>query len=125
MYPNLPDSEHTIMQIIWAQPTPISKTRVAELAAPQRGWAPQTVYTLLNRLVEKGFLSSEKQGKERYYVPLVQQEAYLAQATERFMDTMHKNSLTGLMNALFTGKPDDADLAELEQWLRDNANKGG
>jgi len=123
MYPHLPDSEHAIMQIIWGQPTPISKTQVAELAAPERGWKPQTVYTLLNRLVEKGFLSSKKQGKERFYTTLVPRETYIEQATERFMSNVHKNSLTGLMNALFSSKVDKNDLEELEQWLKDNADK--
>lgn len=125
MYPHLPDSEHAIMQIIWGQPTPISKTQVAELIEPERGWKPQTVYTLLNRLVERGFLSSEKQGKERFYAALVPQEAYIAQATEKFMNTMHKNSLTGLMNALFSSKVAKEDLAELQQWLKENSDKEG
>ena len=119
-YTHLPDSEFTIMQIIWSQPAPISKTQVAALAGPLRGWTPQTVYTLLNRLTEKGFLSSEKQGKERYYTATVSRESYLNQETGRFMETVHKNSLTGLMNALFANNnPTEADLLELEQWLRD------
>jgi len=125
MYPSLPDSEHAIMQIIWEQPTPISKTRVAELIAPKRGWKPQTVYTLLNRLVEKCFLSSKKHGKERFYAPLVPREAYVEQATDRFMSNIHKNSITGLMNALFSNKVDKEDLAELQQWLKQRSEKEG
>ena len=125
MYPHLPDSEHIIMQIIWDNSTTISKTRVAELAAPERGWKPQTVYTLLNRLVDKGFLSSEKQGKERFYAPLVPREAYIEQATDRFMNNVHKNSLTGLMNTLFSSEVNKEDLAELEQWLKQVSEREG
>jgi len=114
----LPDSEFVVMQIIWGETTPISKTQVAALTEPQKGWKPQTVYTLLNRLTEKGFLSSEKQGKERYYVPLVSREEYLNQETGRFMKMFHGNSLTGLMNAFFgNSKPEEEDLQELEEWL--------
>jgi len=122
MYPNLPDSEHAVMQIVWDNESPISKTRVTELTRPLRGWTPQTVYTLLNRLVDKGFLSSEKQGKERFYAPLIPRKAYIEQATDRFMNLVHKNSLTGLMNALFASKLDRKDLAELQQWLAQNSN---
>ena len=122
-YPQLPDSEFIIMQIIWGQPTPISKTQVADLAEPERGWKPQTVYTLLNRLVDKKFLSSEKQGKERFYLPLVSQEDYLNQATGRFMDTFHKNSITGLMSALFSSGVNDDDLTELDAWIKENQRK--
>lgn len=121
-YPHLPDSEFAIMQIIWPRPMPISKLQVAALAGPLKGWTPQTVYTLLNRLTEKGFLSSEKRGKERYYTIIVSRESYLSQETGRFMETVHKNSLTGLMNAIFANnKPTEADLSELEQWLREKS----
>jgi predicted transcriptional regulator len=112
------------MQIVWSQPTPISKTQVSELAEPLRGWTPQTVYTLLNRLTEKKFLSTEKHGKERYYSPLIAQAEYLNQETGRFMKMFHQNSLTGLMNALYAGdSPNEQDLLELEQWLREKKSE--
>ena len=118
-YSHLPDSEFVIMQIVWSQSAPISKLQVAALAEPQRGWKPQTVYSLLNRLVEKGFLESEKKGKERYYTSLVSQEKYLNEETGRFLKTVHRNSLSGLMNALFAdNKLNEEDLYELEQWLK-------
>jgi len=40
--------------------------------------------------VEKGFLSSEKQGKERFYSPLVEREEYLRQETGRFVKLFTK-----------------------------------
>ena len=122
IYPHLPDSELIVMQIIWAQPVPISKTQVAAFAEPLKGWKHQTVYTLLKRLTEKGFLFSEKIGKERYYSFLVSQQAYLNQETGRFLKTVHKSSLIGLMNALFAdNKPNAEDLSELEQWLKEQS----
>jgi len=121
--PQLPDTEFTIMQIIWGQPVPISKNQVAKLAEPLRGWAAQTVYTLLNRLVDKGFLYTVKQGKERFYTPLVSQDAYLNQETGWFLRTFHKNSLTGLMNALFSKKATKQDLTEIETWLKENTDE--
>ena len=120
-YTQLPDSEFAVMQIIWNahNPTrePVSKTQVADIAAPQRGWKPQTVYTLLTRLQEKGFISSHKNGKERNYTPLVASDDYLNQETNRFVRDFHANSITGLMNAMFDGKPTEGDIAELTQWL--------
>ena len=118
-YPQLPDSEFAVMQIIWSETAPVSKTQIAEAIAPLRGWKPQTVYTLLTRLQDKGFLSSEKQGKERFYTPLVTRKDYLNQETGWFIRTFHENSLTGLMNAMFAGSPDEDDLSELERWLNE------
>ena len=122
-YPQLPDSEFAIMQIVWEHPVPVSKTQVAGFAEPERGWKPQTVYTLLNLLVEKGFLHTEKQGKERYYTPLVTKDAYYNQETGRFMKLFHKNSLTGLMSALFSNRVKEEDIAELTEWINENIPK--
>ena len=118
-YPQLPEAEFTIMQTIWGQETAMSSSQVAELLKPQKDWKHQTVSTLLNRLTEKGFLSSEKQGKERFYQPLVAREAYLSQETGRFVKEFHKNSLTGLMSALVSSSDiDDRDLKDLAAWLK-------
>jgi len=114
----LPDAEFDVMQIVWGQPTPISSVQIFNLAAPHKSWKPQTVLTLLTRLVSRGFLSSEKKGKERYYAPLITREEYLNQETGMFVQRFHKNSLTGLMSALFAGKkPRKEDISEIETWL--------
>jgi len=118
--PRLPDAEFDIMQIIWSQPPPISSVQVAALVAPEKKWKPQTVLTLLTRLTRRGFLSSEKQGKERIYTPLMSQEEYLNRETGQFVRRFHKNSLTGLMNALYADKkPKEEELEALEAWLRE------
>lgn len=114
----LPDAEFDIMQIIWGEETPISSMRVYSLTLPEKNRKPQTVLTLLTRLEKRGFLSSEKRGKERFYTPLVSREAYLNQETGLFMRRFHKNSLMGLMSALFSDKkPKAEELLEIEQWL--------
>jgi len=125
-YPQLPEAEFSVMQTIWEQETPISSRCVAELLKPVKSWKQQTVYTLLSRLVEKGFLSSEKQGWERYYTPLIKREDYLRQETERFVESFHNNSLTGLMNALVSGAGiNDADFVELSAWLKEREKEEG
>ena len=119
-YSRLPDAEFDVMQIIWSQPSPISSMQIAALTAPEKKWKPQTVLTLLLRLTQRGFLSSEKQGKERMFTPLITQEDYLNQETGLFMRKFHKNSLTGLMNAFFSDKsPEEDDLQALEKWLKE------
>ena len=119
-YTRLPDAEFDIMQIIWSQPTPISSIQVAALSAQDKSWKPQTVLTLLTRLTNRGFLSSEKQGKERFYTPVVTKEDYLNRETSLFMQRFHKNSLTGMMNALFAEKNlKEEDIEALETWLHE------
>ena len=116
----LPNAEFEIMEVIWSQPSPISSVQVFEWMKPVQNWTPQTVLTLLLRLTKKGFLSTQKQGRERYYTPLITREDYLNSETGHFMKKFHNNSITGLMNALYADKaPNDEDLNELEQWLKE------
>lgn len=43
----------------------------------ERKWKAPTVISLMLRLVERGFLRTEKNGKERIYFPLIKKEEYL------------------------------------------------
>jgi len=111
------------MEIVWSQEPPISSVQIFNLASPEKKWKPQTVLTLLTRLVSRGFLHTEKKGKERFYSPIVTREAYLNRETGDFVKRFHRNSLMGLMNALFSGgKPNKNDLDEIEQWLETTRN---
>lgn len=116
----LPEAEYEIMQIVWSEETPISSKQVAVLACPVFNWKIQTVLTLLGRLTKRGFLESEKRGKELYHTPLISREEYLKMETGLFVQKFHKNSVTGLMSALFSDEnPTEAELDELEKWLKE------
>jgi len=125
-YVRLPETEFEIMQAVWDEPSPVSSMQIASVVGPVKGWKPQTILTMLTRLTNKGVLSSEKRGKERYYTPLITREEYLTGETGYFMERFHKNSLVGLISALYSNaNPNEKDLNELEQWLQDAAAKGG
>ncbi len=113
----LPDSEFEIMKIVWESDPPITAKKIGE--ALDNEWKAQTILTLLHRLVEKGFLDTEKSGKERVYMPKVDGNEYLEFETGNFLGKFHNNSLTGLMNTLYDGKnmtEDDVD--ELIDWIK-------
>ena len=112
----LPDAEFELMRIVWANPSPISTNQIIDKLAGER--KPQTVLTLLTRLIERGFLRSERLGKERIYYPLVKREDYVAFESGAFMEKFHENSFISLVNALYQGnRATKADLDELQKWL--------
>lgn len=123
-FPLLPDAEYDVMQIVWDQPVPITSGQVAALAEPLKNWKPSTTFTLLRRLTSKGFLSSEKRGKELFHTPLIAKEEYIKAETELFMEKFHKRSLKGLMLAIYSDKrPNAEDIAELEKWLKEEGEQ--
>ena len=114
----LPDSEFELMKIVWANPSPISTQQIMSQLEQGKEWKPQTVLTLLTRMIERGFLRSERVGKERIYYPLITRDAYVAFESGSFMERFHQNSFVSLMNALYEkSQISDKDLDELKKWL--------
>ncbi|GAB6989710.1 BlaI/MecI/CopY family transcriptional regulator [Paenibacillus pini] len=116
----LPDAEFEIMRVVWANDPPITTAMVLEQHVGERRWKAPTVISLMLRLVERGFLRTEKQGKERTYFPLIGKEEYLALETEHFMKRYHENSFLSFINTLYNGKqPSEKELDEMLKWTKE------
>jgi len=114
----LPDAEFEIMRIIWQIEPPVSTNQIIAKLDKDYRWKPQTVLTLLVRLIERGFLSSEKLGKERTYIPLIAEQEYLQAETENFIKKYYQNSLSSLVNTLYNGKTlSEDDISDLKKLL--------
>ena len=53
------DSEYKLMEIIWEY-SPIASGELSTMCEMIHGWKKTTVYTMLKRLQDKGFIKSEK-----------------------------------------------------------------
>jgi len=116
----LPDAEFEIMHIVWKNKPPMSTNQIISCLGSNKTWKPQTVLTLLVRLIDKGFLHSEKLGKERTYAPLISQKDYLSIETNSFFDRLHSSSIRSLVNTLYDGKKlSDEDVDDLKRWLEE------
>ena len=123
----LPDAEFDIMKVVWANEPPITTNIVMEQLGKERAWRAQTVISLMLRLVERGFLRTEKNSKERTYFPLVGKENYLKFETDNFMKQFHDSSFLNFVATLYDGKaPTDKDIDELRGWVneRDKERRG-
>lgn len=115
----LPDSEFEIMKVVWANEPPITTNIVMEQLGKQKEWKAPTIISLMLRLVEKGFLKTDKDGKERVYFPLIAKEDYLKFETGNFIKQYHENSFLSFVNALYDGrKLNDKDLEDLMKWVK-------
>lgn len=120
----LPDAEFEVMKQVWEMEASFTAPGLME-RMEEKDWKLQTLISLLIRLTDRGFLSTEKRGRERLYRPLVEKEEYLAFETRSYVKDHHGNSISSLMAALFDGgKPKSEDLNELEDFLK-NWEKGG
>ena len=120
----LPDAEFEVMKIVWQNDPPVTANIVMEQLGKKKKWKTQTVISLMLRLVERGFLRTEKAGRERLYYPVVSREEYLKFETGNFIKQYHDNSLLNLVNTLYDDDAlTDRDISELLQWIKNGGLK--
>ena len=111
-------AELDVMEIVWAR-APIAATDVAHALVENKDWNIRTVKTLLARLVEKGAVSTEKEGRRFLYRPLIERDIYVGKATTRFVDRLFGGRAAPLVAQLAESKTlSDDDIAELEAIIK-------
>ncbi|MDE7242855.1 MAG: BlaI/MecI/CopY family transcriptional regulator [Oscillospiraceae bacterium] len=114
----LGDAELEIMLAVWNAEGPVQSTYIHQRLRASRNWALPAVVTAMNRLVEKGFLSSRKEGRCNLYSPLITAQAYRAAEGRSVLNRLYGGSFTGMAAALYDGKAiQKKDLDELRQYL--------
>jgi len=115
----LPDAEFSVMKVVWASGSPVTANMIMKQHGNEAGWKVQTAISLLLRLVERGFLHTEKNGKERTYCPKVDKETYFKFETGKFMKQFHDNSFLKLVTTMYDDKAmTDKDIGELLEWIK-------
>lgn len=116
----LPDSEFQIMKILWKNTPPVTTSVIMSQLSPEKQWKIATVISFLTRLTEKGFVKSDKKGKERLYYPLITKQEYLDFETKNFMKQYHNNSFFSFVNTFYGGeKVDSKELDNLLKWAKE------
>ena len=105
------------MKAVW-QASPATADDIIERLPD---WHPKTARTLLNRLVKKGALSFEKEGRVYFYKPLVTERECIDAASESFLERVFGGSLKPMLAHFVEHKKLSAK--EIRE-LRDILNKG-
>ncbi len=108
--PQISEAEWRVMSVLWAAESAITANEVIHALENQTDWKPKTIMTLLNRLVKKGALDYEKQGRAYHYYPLVQ-ESVCARAEGR---SFLRRVYGGALQPMLAGFLDDAELSTEE-----------
>ena len=85
------DAELEIMKVIWTSKEPITSLDIGK-EVEDKGWKKTTIATFLARLVEKGALSADKQGKLYYYTALITEKEYRKSQTKNLIKTFFTSS---------------------------------
>lgn len=106
------------MKIIWDMPSPLTTLQIMAEIKPRKHIKLQTLLTMLVRLIEKGFLTSDRVGRERNYSPAISKHDYMRVETGAFMDRHYINSIGNLVKTFYDGqKLSSEEIKELQDWL--------
>ena len=113
------DAELEIMKVIWKAKEPVTSLDIGK-EVEEKGWKKTTIATFLTRLVEKGALSADKQGKLYYYTALITEKEYRKSQTKNLIKTLYNGSIRDFAVAFFEEqKLSDKDIEELRDIFED------
>jgi predicted transcriptional regulator len=96
MSERISEAEHAVMEVLWRD-SPLGAAEVAERVDPSRGWSDRTVKTMLSRLLAKGVLEHEEEGRRYLYRPTVSRDDFIAHESGRLIDRMFGGRVTPLV----------------------------
>ena len=82
--PQISDAEWEVMKAVWEGGVLTAGDVVDRVAAEQK-WKPRTIKTLLNRLVKKGAVTMEIDGRRYIYRAKVARDAVVKRETRSFL----------------------------------------
>lgn len=123
--PQISEAEFEVMKIVWKH-APINTNEITKQLAETTDWNPKTIHTLIKRLVTKGALSYEKQGRVFVYTPLIRQNEYISHKSSSFLKRYYDGNLTAMVSAYMENdKLSDSEIDTLRSLLSKRSNKPG
>ncbi|MFQ6864673.1 BlaI/MecI/CopY family transcriptional regulator [Blautia sp.] len=118
--PQISEAEFEVMKVIWKY-APISTNEVTEKLTQTTDWSPKTIQTMLKRLVNKKALTYEKQSRVFVYTPLIQQDEYIRQKSNSFLDRFYDGNIVSMLSSyLKDEKLSDSEIDSLRSLLSDD-----
>jgi predicted transcriptional regulator len=113
------EAEHAVMEALWDE-SPLSAADVCERVCEERDWSMPTVKTLLGRLVSKGVIETQPDGRRFLYTPLVARSDYVESESRRLLDRLFGGRAAPLIAHLAESEAlTDEDLTEIEELLKE------
>lgn len=119
------DFELELMKTIWANGGQSLYAEIVEaLELKNMSATKNTIISLLSRLIEKGYLSTNKIGRRNKYTAIVSETEYQAMQTETFIEKIYEGNVNGLINTLIQKDLiSDDDYKNLKRHWKDGGKK--
>lgn len=124
--PSISEAEAHVMEVLWRAPGPVIAEQIVVALADTHHWQSATVKTLLNRLLNKGAIAADKDGRRFLYRAVLQRDDWLARESESMLQRLFGGRLAPLVAHFGSQKKlsptDVAELRKLVDQLDDGAD---
>ena len=118
--PQISEAEFEVMKIVWKY-APVNTNEITEHLLKTTSWSPKTIQTLIKRLVTKGALTYEKQGRIFVYTPLVRENEYINYESDSFLKRFYDGDISAMLSSyLENNQLSETELDSLRSLLSDN-----
>lgn len=115
--PKISESEWLVMKEIWGD-SPITANDIVGALSDKTTWSPKTIKTLLTRLVKKGAVGYEAEGREYHYYPLIEEAVLVKEESRSFLKRVFGGTIKPMLATLVESEDLSAeDIEELKRIL--------
>jgi len=114
---SISEAESLVMDVLWNE-HPLSADEVVAALAKSTDWQEPTIKTLLNRLLNKGAIEADRDGRRYLYRPLLSRTDYVHAESKSLLDRLFEGRVAPLV-AHFSEqhKLSKKDIAELKRLI--------
>lgn len=94
---HITSAESQVMEVLWRK-SPLSADELVSAVLVEQDWGAATVKTLINRLMKKNAIRSERVDGRHQYRPLIARTDYVAAESQGLLDRLFDGSLTPLIS---------------------------
>ena len=121
--PKISESEWEVIRILWAK-NPLTANEVVDRLSGKTKWKPKTVKTLIDRLVKKGAVRFEKEGRRYKYYPAIGRDECIATERQSFLRRVYGGTMKPMLAAfLEDAELSEDEIAELKEILEQKAEE--
>ena len=91
------DAESHVMEVLWQASAPLAAEQIVDALSDTRHWQAATVKTLLNRLLKKGAIAAQKEGRRFLYHAVLRREDWLAAESDGLLDRLFGGRIAPLV----------------------------
>lgn len=113
---SISESEWAVMETIWNEPPRTLQDVLSSLK--HTGWSTTTIQTYLARLVKKGALTTQRQGKGYLYYPAVAEDDCRLAESRNFLNRVYNGSLSQMVKGFVkSGSLSEDEISELKKLI--------